>query len=124
MAQRKLLGQILKEMRVVTEGHVQDALMEQRKSGGAIGETLVRLGAITREQLAKALGIQAGMEVVDLDRLEIPEDVVDRIDATTASLLRVMPCRLAGNVLTVALADPLNASALDELHFLSGCEVK
>ncbi|MFG0319374.1 MAG: GspE/PulE family protein [Planctomycetota bacterium JB042] len=124
MAQRKLLGQILKEMRAVTEGHVQEALMEQRQKGGAIGEVLVGLGAITREQLAKALGVQAGMEVVDLDATEIPGDVVDRIDATTASLLRVMPCRLQGNVLTVALADPLNASALDELHFLSGCEVK
>ncbi len=124
MTERKLLGQILKDMKKVHEGQIQEALAEQRKGGGAIGEVLVAIGAITREDLATALGIQAGMDVVDLESVDIPPEVVEKIDATTASMLRVMPCRLEGNTLTVALADPLNASCLDELHFLSGCDIK
>jgi type IV pilus assembly protein PilB len=123
MAQRKLLGQILKEMRKIHEGHIQEALQIQRKQGGAIGEILVGLGAINRQDLAKALGLQAGMEVVDLDVLEPTKDALAKIDGTTATLLRVMPVRIEGKRLTVALADPLNASCLDELRFLSGCEV-
>lgn len=123
MAQRKLLGQILKEMRKIHEGHIQEALQIQRKQGGAIVEILVGLGAINRQDLAKALGLQAGMEVVDLDVLEPTKDALAKIDGTTATLLRVMPVRIEGKRLTVALADPLNASCLDELRFLSGCEV-
>lgn len=123
MAQRKLLGQILKEMRKIHEGHIQEALQIQRKQGGAIGEILVGLGAINRQDLAKALGLQAGMEVVDLDVLEPTKDALAKIDGTTATLLRVVPVRIEGKRLTVALADPLNASCLDELRFLSGCEV-
>ncbi len=123
MTARKLLGQILKEMRKCHEGHIQEALTEQRQKGGSIGEILVRLEVISREDLAKALGIQAGMEVVDLASLQIPENVIAKLDATTASLLRVVPCRLEGKKLTVALADPLNKSCLDELHFMTGCDV-
>lgn len=124
MTGRKMLGQILKEMKKVHEGQIQEALLEQRKEGGAIGEILVKMDVISREDLARALGLQAGMEVVDLEALTIPDEVVEKIDATTAALLRVMPVKLAGGVLTVALADPLNAGCLDELHFLSGCEIK
>ncbi|MFH0944098.1 MAG: ATPase, T2SS/T4P/T4SS family [Planctomycetota bacterium] len=124
MAVRKLLGQILKEMKKVHEGQIQEALTEQRSRGGAIGELLVKAGAITRDDLARALGIQAGMAVVDLSTIEIPKAAIEKIDGTTAALLRVMPFALEGNLLTVALADPMNASCLDELHFMSGCEIR
>ena len=124
MAVRKLLGQILKEMKKVHEGQIQEALTEQRTTGGAIGELLVKAGAITREDLARALGLQAGMEVVDLSAIEIPREVTEKIQGASAALLRVMPFKLEGNVLTVALADPMNVSYLDELHFMTGCEIK
>ncbi len=124
MTARKLLGQILKEMKKIHEGQVQEALGIQRKQGGAIGEILVTMGAITRPDLSRALGMQAGMEVVDLDKIEIDKAAVAKIDATTANLLRVMPFKLEPGRLTVAIADPLNASCLDELRFLANCEVK
>jgi type IV pilus assembly protein PilB len=124
MTARKMLGQILKEQKKVHEGQIQEALGIQRKEGGPLGEILVKMSAISRQDLARALGLQAGMEVVDLDKLEIQKEAIAKIDGTTATLLRVLPFRLEGKKLTVALADPLNASCLDELHFLSGCEVK
>jgi type IV pilus assembly protein PilB len=124
MAQRKLLGQILKDQKKIHEGQIQEALGIQRKQGGAIGEVLVTMGAITRADLARALGQQAGMEVVELDRIEPDKAAVAKIDATTANLLRVMPFKLEAGTLIVALADPVNVSCLDELSFIAGCAVK
>ena len=62
---KKMLGQILKEMKVIHEGQVQEALMAQKTEGGQIGQCLIRLGHITESQLMLALGKQSGMEVID-----------------------------------------------------------
>ena len=80
---RKLLGQILKEMGYISEGQIQEALERQRETGSPIGQTLVALGVITESQLARALGVQSGMELVELDGLEISPDAVGKIDAST-----------------------------------------
>jgi type IV pilus assembly protein PilB len=121
---RKLIGQILKERGHVHEGHVQEALSVQRTKGGLIGKILVDLGRLTPAQLQLALGVQQGFEVVDLDQVEVPADVVKRVDASSATVFKVVPVRQEGGTLFVALADPLNAHFLQELEVLAGCEVK
>ncbi|HET6162602.1 MAG TPA: ATPase, T2SS/T4P/T4SS family [Planctomycetota bacterium] len=121
---RKLIGQILKERGHVHEGHVQEALSVQRTKGGLIGKILVDLGRLTPAQLQLALGVQQGFEVVDLDKVEVPPDVVKRVDASSATVFKVVPVRQEGGTLFVALADPLNAHFLQELEVLAGCEVK
>ena len=63
---KKLLGQVLKEMKLIHEGQVQEALQVQKKEGGQIGQILVRQGHVTEAQLMLALGRQSGLEVVDL----------------------------------------------------------
>ena len=121
---RKLIGQILKERGHVHEGHVQEALSVQRAKGGLIGKILVDLGRLTTAQLQLALGVQQGFEVVDLDQVEVPPDVVKRVDASSATVFKVVPVKQEGGTLFVALADPLNAHFLQELEVLAGCEVK
>ena len=121
---KKLLGQILKEMGHVNEGQIQEALARQREKGGPIGRILIELGYIDEKQLSRALGVQGGMELVDLSALEIPPDVVSRIDASTAGLFRVMPIRFDGEALTVALADPLNVNILGDLEFLVNAPIR
>jgi len=121
---RKLIGQILKERGHVQEGHVQEALSVQRAKGGLIGKILVDLGRLTTAQLQLALGVQQGFEVVDLDQVEVPPDVVKRVDASSATVFKVVPVKQEGGTLFVALADPLNAHFLQELEVLAGCEVK
>jgi len=69
---RRALGQILKEMRLVTESQIQEAIAIQRQRGGALGSTLVSLNYVTEEEVLTALGVQSGMEVVDLDSVDIP----------------------------------------------------
>jgi type IV pilus assembly protein PilB len=121
---RKLLGRILKDMGLITESQVQEALAIQRERGGAIGEILVERNYITRDDLALALATQAGMEVVNLDNLEIPQDALSRVSPSVAQVYRVVPVRFHNNVLTVALADPTHLKTLDDLRFLLNCEVK
>ncbi len=121
---RKPLGQILKEMRLVTESQIQEALAIQRERGGALGSILVNLNYVTEQEVLTALGVQSGMNVVDLDEVDIPDEVIAHVTPSIASVYRVIPTEFTNNVLTVAMADPLNVKTLDDLRFLLDCEVK
>jgi type IV pilus assembly protein PilB len=121
---KKLLGRILKEMGLISESQIQEALAVQRERGGAIGEILVERNAITRDDLTLALASQAGMEVVNLDDLQLPPEVVSRVSPSIAQVYRVVPVRFRNNLLTVALADPTHLKTLDDLRFLLNCEVE
>ena len=120
---KKLLGRILKDMGLVNESQIQEALAIQKERGGAIGEILVERNYITREDLTLALASQAGMEVVNLDDLDVPEDVLKQVSPSIAQVYRIVPVRFSNGVLTVALADPTHLEALDDLRFLLDCEV-
>ncbi|MHC4788794.1 MAG: GspE/PulE family protein [Planctomycetota bacterium] len=121
---KKLLGRILKEMGLVTESQVQEALAVQKESGGPIGEILLERNYITREDLTLALASQAGMEVVSLAEEEVPAEVIDRVSPSVAQVYRIVPVRFRRGVLTVALADPTHLKTLDDLRFLLSCEIE
>ena len=121
---RKPLGQILKEMRLVTESQIQESVAIQRQRGGAVGTILIALNYITEQEVLTALGVQAGMEVVDLDAMDISDDLIARVTPSIASVYRVIPIRFENNILTVAMADALNVKTLDDLRFLLDCEAK
>lgn len=115
---RKPLGQLLKEIELISEGQIQEALSIQRDKGGAIGQILVELGYVTQDDILFALGAQAGMVVVNLDDEEIDAKVIEKITASTASVYRIVPVSLRDGVLTVAMADPLNVNILDDIRFM------
>jgi hypothetical protein len=121
---RRLLGQILKVRGVVREGDVQRALGEQRKHGGLIGQHLVALSSCTAADVAAALAEQAGLDAVDLERVEPAKEALARIDASTAHAYGVLPLSLAGRKLVVAIGDPLNTAVLEDLAFTTGLEVR
>jgi type IV pilus assembly protein PilB len=120
----KLLGRIFKDMGLITEGQIQEALAIQKESGGAIGEILISLSYITREDLTMGLATQAGMEVVELDGIDVPDNVIEMVESAVAQVYRVVPVRYRNSVLTVVLADPTHLKTLDDLRFLLNCEVK
>jgi type IV pilus assembly protein PilB len=121
---KKLIGQILKEMYGLPEDRIQEALAMQRERGGALGQLLIEAGHVTQEQVSMALGIQGGMEIVDLSKLDIPREAVEKIDGSTTQLFRVMPVRYEDDELTVALADPLNLNLLTDLEFIVNARIK
>ncbi len=118
MAERKLLGQILKELEKVSEYDIQQALREQKEKGGALGKILVDKGLIKEEDVQMALALQAGFKKVELDQVDIPPEVIDLIPATFAESNRVVPVSFDGETLEVALADPMNLQLIDDLKFL------
>jgi type IV pilus assembly protein PilB len=124
MVAHKKLGEILKEMDLVGESEIQEALKIQKQKGGLIGEVLVSLGYITDKDLLFALGAQSGMEVVDLDEVDVQTEAIQKVPANYCETLMICPVSFDGKTLTVALADPLNVSVLDELRFLVGCDVE
>jgi type IV pilus assembly protein PilB len=124
MSPRRLLGQILKEMEIVNESQIKQAMIIQNQKGGAIGKILVQLGYATDEEILLALGAQAGMEVIALEETEIPGDIIGKIPASMARSYKIIPVRFEKNTLTVAMFNPLNINILDDLRFTLGCAIK
>lgn len=124
MSPRRLLGQILKEMEVVNESQIKQAMIIQNQKGGAIGNILIQLGYATEEEVLLALGAQVGMEVINLEELEIAKDIVDKIPSSMARSYKIIPVKFDNNVLTVAMFNPLNINILDDLRFTLGCAIK
>ena len=118
------IGEILIQMGRINESQLNDALAIKKKRGGAIGAVVVDLGYCEEADVSAALAIQAGMRRVNLDELDIPADVVEKVDAITARSYSVVPIEFVGGKLTVAMADPNNFRALDELHMLLDYEIE
>jgi len=119
-----MLGQILKDRAGIREGEIQEALLEQRRHGGLIGQVLVQLGACTQADVVMALAEQAGIESVDLATTSPAADALELVDSSTAHAYGVLPLRVEGEVLIVAIGDPLNTAVLQDLAFSTGLEVR
>ena len=120
---RRPIGQILIEKGMVSEQQLKQALQLQARQGGVLGQILIDLGFITEEDRLKALAEQSGMDVVELDQIEIPDEVLQKVSPSVANIYRLVPVSFEDNILTVAMADPLNVNALDDLRFMLGSEV-
>ena len=124
MAQRRL-GQILVDLGYLTEDQLWDILGEQKQSPGEIiGQVAVRLGLVTDSQVTEALAEQWGMPVVNLTETTIPPKVLELVPQTMAEIYKIMPISLKDDVLTVAMADPQNVAALDDLRNFLGYDVR
>ena len=124
MAQRRL-GQILVDLGYLTEDQLWDVLEEQKQSPGeVIGQVAIRMGLVTDAQVTEALAEQWGMPVINLPETNIPPKVLELVPQTMAEIYKVMPISLKENVLTVAMADPQNVAALDDLRNFLGYDVR
>jgi type IV pilus assembly protein PilB len=124
MAQRKL-GQILVDLGYLTEDQLWDVLEEQKQSPGEIiGQVSIRMGLCTDAQVTEALAEQWGMTVVNLAETNVPPRVLELVPQTMAEIYKIMPVSLKDGVLTVAMADPQNVGALDDLRNFLGYDVR
>ncbi|MGE4002853.1 MAG: GspE/PulE family protein [Planctomycetaceae bacterium] len=124
MAQRKL-GQILVDLGYLTEDQLWDVLEEQKQAPGeVIGQVAKGMGLVTEEQITEALAEQWGMPVVHLQETNISPKVLELVPQTMADIYKIMPLSLKDNVLTVAMADPQNVAALDDLRNFLGYDVR
>jgi type IV pilus assembly protein PilB len=121
---RRLLGQILKARGTVREAQIQEALAAQRKHGGLIGQCLVELKHCSKLDVARALAEQAGLEIVDLDKVVPEKAALALVDASAAHTYGVLPLRVEGRTLVVAISDPLNSAVIEDLRFTTGVDVR
>jgi len=118
------LGQILIASGVITEEQLNEALKLQKKSGGRLGANLVKLGHITEDKLVTFLSKQYGMSAINLSEYKIDAAVLKLIPADMAKKYMIMPLTRIGATLTVAMADPSNIFAVDDIKFMTGYNVE
>jgi type IV pilus assembly protein PilB len=118
------LGDMLIKGGMITDVQLQAALKEQSKSGGRVGSNLIKLGHITEEDLTKFLGRQYGVPSVNLNDVEIGKNVLDIIPADVAMKHEVLPINKAGKTITVAMANPADVLAVEDLKFSTGYEIR
>ncbi len=122
MSQR--LGELLVKEKLVTPEQLNEAIKAQRDSNGRLGTAVVKLGYASDEDVTRCLSRQYGIPAVDLSDLEIDPVVVKLIPYETAKRHTVLPLSRAGATLTMAMADPANVYAIDEIKFMTGFNVE
>jgi type IV pilus assembly protein PilB len=124
----RTLGRILIKMGVLTREQVHECLRVQRQQHGAIqiGEVFLSQGLIEEDQLRIALAAQRGMEYVDLSEADAPAEVIEKVPAQMAKTYRIVPIEYdeSENKLTIALDNPGNFRAIDDLSTLMGYRVE
>jgi len=122
---RKLLGEILMDEGLISEEQLKAGLEKQKREKGLkIGEALIALGAVTEEDVAKAIWQQRKIPYVDLDSYALDPNVIELVPEKVARAYTALPLFKIGNALTVAMADPLNLIAVDDLRSKTGCEIE
>lgn len=124
MAKHRPLGQILLERVLLTEQQLAAALERQRETGELLGRVLVEMGVVTPDDVLEALAAQSGMRVVDLTRIQPQDNALAQISGSVARTYGCLPLSFENGTLTVAISDPLNRSALEELRFMLGVDVE
>jgi len=121
---RMKLGDMLKQEGLIDEAAVEQALRYQYEHKVRFGEALVALGLVDESRLTRALARQAGLQYVDLKKGRIPDPVREAMDRKVAEEFRVLPIKLSGQVLFIAIGDPVDTMNVDNLAFLLGREVR
>ncbi|RLB67861.1 MAG: type IV-A pilus assembly ATPase PilB, partial [Deltaproteobacteria bacterium] len=118
------LGELLVRNKLIDEKQLAKALEEQKISGGRLGASLVKLGYLKEEDLAAFLSRQYGVPSINLSEFEIDESVIKLIPAEVAQKYMLVPVNRAGSTLIVAMADPSNIFAIDDIKFMTGYNVE
>lgn len=112
---------------VITQEDLQRGLELQKTSGRKLGETLVEEGIVNDEVLARLLAEQLGMEMIDIQSISIPEEVLNLVPQHMLRSKKMIPYAIDPNnmnVLLVAMADPMDFSAMDDISIITNLQVE
>jgi type IV pilus assembly protein PilB len=118
------LGELLIKAQLVDQAQLAKALEEQKATGGKLGEVLQRLGFVTEEDIIECLSHQFGVPSINLRHFEIDASVAKLVSAELARKYCVIPVNKTGATLTLAMTDPTNIFAMDEITFMTGYRVE
>ena len=118
------LGELLVKENLISPQQLQEALTYQKQHGGKLGYNLVKLGFVKDEEITGLLSRQYGVPAINLARFEIDPSVIKLVPAETAQKYQIIPLSRAGANLTIAMVDPTNVFAMDDIKFMTGYNVE
>jgi type IV pilus assembly protein PilB len=118
------IGELLLKEKRITPEQLQEALKAQRQNGEKLGKNLVSLGFVKDEEITTLLSKQYGVPSIALDQFEIEPTVLQLVPAETAQKYTILPLSRAGATLTIAMTDPTNVFAMDDIKFMTGYNVE
>ena len=117
---KEKLGQILIKNRIINEEQLQHALERQRETGESLGRVLIDLKMVSEGALTSILARQIGLKYVDLANFDVDISASSMVDAEVARRYTLIPVGFDGDRLMVAMADPTNVFALDDIRIMTG----
>ena len=120
----KRIGEILIERGVIKHDQLEKALAHQKANGGLLGQVLIQMGVVTEEEIALALTAQYGFPYLPLDNYELDDEVMHLIPQHVARQYCLIPIDRIGHALTIAMADPTNTQAIEDIEMLTNCVVQ
>jgi len=118
------IGELLLKEKRITPEQLQETLAHQKTHGGKLGLNLVKLGFVRDEEITALLSRQYGIPSINLTQFEIDAAVVKVIPAETAHKYQIIPLSRSGATLTIAMTDPTNVFAMDDIKFMTGYNVE
>ena len=118
------IGELLLKEKRITPAQLQEALSYQKTNGGKLGFNLVKLGFVKDEEITALLSKQYGVPSINLTQFEIDPGIIKLIPSETAHKYQIVPLSRAGATLTIAMTDPTNVFAMDDIKFMTGYNVE
>jgi len=118
------IGELLLKEKRITPQQLQEALTHQRQHGGKLGFNLIKLGYVRDEEITALLSKQYGVPSITLGQFAIDPSVLKLVPAETAQKYQIVPLARAGATLTIAMTDPTNVFAMDDIKFMTGYNVE
>ncbi len=118
------LGELLTKASLITQEQLKEALKSQKDTGGKLGETLIKLGFVSEEEITECLSQQFGVPSINLSHFEIDQSVIKLIPSDVARKYNILPVNKTGATITIAMADPTNVFAMDDIKFMTGYNVE
>jgi type IV pilus assembly protein PilB len=118
------IGDLLLKEKRITPAQLQEALSYQKSNGGKLGFNLVKLGFVKDEEITALLSKQYGVPSINLTQFEIDPGIIKLIPAETAHKYQIIPLSRSGATLTIAMTDPTNVFAMDDIKFMTGYNVE
>jgi type IV pilus assembly protein PilB len=118
------IGEMLIKARLLTPEQLQKALDHQKTDGGKLGYNLVKLGYVKEEEITGLLSKQYGVAAINLRDATVDEQIVKLIPSEVAQKYLILPLRRTGATLTIAMVDPTNVFAMDDIKFMTGYNVE
>ncbi|MBZ5698104.1 MAG: type IV-A pilus assembly ATPase PilB [Acidobacteriia bacterium] len=118
------LGEILIKESLITSDQLRQALEHQKTNGGRLGTCLMKLGFVSDDEITGVLSRQYGVPSINLKYYEVDSSVIKLIPQDTAVRYQIVPLSRVGSTLTIAMTDPTNVFAMDDIKFMTGFNVE